>query len=125
MAGRMNKLVKDGGIIILRPLEPFPQRQADAILARGIIGVGHAVLQNRRLWHLRHNFLRLGYDIFLHRLGADFQSVALADIEDVVKAKQIFFFCSPDSLSSVVVCFQKTTGHAFSPLRTLPPSWDT
>ena len=46
---------------------------------------------NRRLRHTRHNVLRLGYDIFLHRLGTDFQSVTLADIEDVVKAKQIFF----------------------------------
>ena len=44
VAGGMNKFVKDRGIIILRPLEPFSWRQTDAILARGIIGVGHAVL---------------------------------------------------------------------------------
>src|ERR1035438_103105 len=84
----MNQFMKDGGIIILHPLKPFGCRHADAIFTRGIIGVGHAMLDDGGLWHIGHNVHRLGDAVYLRWHRSDFQSVALAGIENMVIPKQ-------------------------------------
>ena len=70
----MNQFVKEGGIIIVLSLEPFPRWYADTIFTRGIEGMRHAVLYDRWLGHMRHNVFRLGYAISsrLYYCGPDF-----------------------------------------------------
>src|ERR1039458_126960 len=93
MAGGVNQFVKERGVIALRPLEPLPRRQADAILTRRIEGACHAVLDERWLRHVRDHILRLADAVHgcLHWRCAIFKSVALRQIEDMVKTEQPFF----------------------------------
>lgn len=89
VASRMHQFVKKGGVVAILAVEPCPFWHSNGVIGRGIERLRHAVLDDRRLWHLRHDLSRFGHDkgASLHCRHI-LQSLALGGIEDVIQAQE-------------------------------------